>query len=378
MPSIPEASLQKHLSLYRKLLALIQAPRSEEELICFVIDTIFEQFPDYRASFAWLSGSTATIVYSRQPAGMRSLSGITVDLSVMGGVIDALRRKEPVVISDIRGDPGLNVDASKLASMGANFCRIDVPFADFEGNSAVLSLTSATPVEWPNETVVIMTEISELVRLMLRGMRAEQQLVRNETVFRQFAENVQAVFWMADLVNGKLVYVSPAYEKIWGRSVESLMQDRNSYLEAIHPRDRERMSKALAEQRQKGLDQTYRVVKPDGEIRWIKDRGFLVRDDNGEVYRIVGIAEDITALREAQDRLEATQAQVITNAKFAALGEMASGIAHEINNPLAVIHGLAVQLQEMARRNMPVTPMVIDSLVSMEKKIGRASCRERV
>jgi C4-dicarboxylate-specific signal transduction histidine kinase len=115
---------------------------------------------------------------------------------------------------------------------------------------------------------------------------------------------------------------------------------------------------SLKEHNRGPYEKFYRIRRPDGAIRWIKDRSFPVRDAEGKVYRVVGIAEDITPLRDAQDRLEATQAQVVSNAKFAALGEMASGIAHEINNPLAVILGLTAQLRER------LTQMEEDSFVS--------------
>jgi PAS domain S-box-containing protein len=176
---------------------------------------------------------------------------------------------------------------------------------------------------------------------------------------------------MADLTTNQAVYVSPNFEEIWGRPVKSILEDINLFFEAIHPDDRERVRLAHSKQQEKGMDQIYRVVKPNGETRWIKDRGFVVRNESGEAYRIVGVAEDITALHETEERLEATRAQMISNAKFAALGEMASGIAHEINNPLAVIHGLTVHLQELFHGERASPSMVIESLASMEKMCNR-------
>jgi two-component system cell cycle sensor histidine kinase/response regulator CckA len=190
-------------------------------------------------------------------------------------------------------------------------------------------------------------------------------------MFHQFADNVEVVLWMSDTAKNEIIYVSPSYEQIWGRTAQSLYENPMSFVEAIHPDDRDRVLAAVMKQAEAPYQEEYRVVRPDGNIRWVKDRAFLVRDAGGKVYRIVGIAEDITALREAQDRLVYTQAQVVSNAKFAALGEMASGIAHEINNPLAVIHGLSVQLQELFRDGSASAPMVLDSLGSMEKMANR-------
>jgi PAS domain S-box-containing protein len=132
--------------------------------------------------------------------------------------------------------------------------------------------------------------------------QSERALRESEAMFRQIAENINEVFWLAgpDLV--EVFYVSPAYEQVFGRSRESLYRELRSWLEAIHPEDRERIRRAVFEKRSDdSLDETYRVVRPDGSIRWIRDRGFPIRDGSGEVYRFAGVAEDITERRRVED-----------------------------------------------------------------------------
>lgn len=143
--------------------------------------------------------------------------------------------------------------------------------------------------------------------------RAEQALQQSEKRFRQLAETVEDVFWMTDLRTRELLYVSPAYDNIWGRSRQELYRQPQSWMDSIHPADRERVQLAYQEQiARNGLDQEYRVVRPDGSVRWIRDRGFLIRDSGGTVYRAAGIAEDITERQWAQSALEASEAMYRT------------------------------------------------------------------
>jgi PAS domain S-box-containing protein len=141
----------------------------------------------------------------------------------------------------------------------------------------------------------------------------EGALQESETRFRQLTESIQEVFWLTTPDKGQMLYISPAYEKIWGRSCASLHAEPRSWLEAIHPDDRPRVL-AAAHQRQAAQqsDERYRVVRPDGSVRWIRDRAFPIRDAAGQVVRVAGIAEDITALQEAQGMLERRAVQQAT------------------------------------------------------------------
>src|SRR5882762_7815815 len=133
--------------------------------------------------------------------------------------------------------------------------------------------------------------------------RAEDALRESEEKFRQLAENVSEVFWMTTPAMDEMLYVSPAYESIWGRSLQSLRQHPRSFMEAIHPEDREHVVGTLEGQRLRGFEVEYRVVRPDGSVRWIRDRGFPVKNRTGKVYRIAGIAEDITERKHAGNAL---------------------------------------------------------------------------
>jgi PAS domain S-box-containing protein len=139
-------------------------------------------------------------------------------------------------------------------------------------------------------------------------VEAQRQLVESEERFRQIAESIAEVFWMYDNVEQRIIYLNPAYEKIWGRSVESLYQDSRQYIEVIAPEDRGVMFSALAKQAQgQATEMEYRIQRPDGSMRWIYDRSFPIFDKNGQLMRTAGIATDITERKEADIALRTSE-----------------------------------------------------------------------
>ncbi|MBE9109231.1 GAF domain-containing protein [Nodosilinea sp. LEGE 07298] len=131
--------------------------------------------------------------------------------------------------------------------------------------------------------------------------QSENAMRESEEKFRQLAEVVDAVFWILHLNRTDRVYVSPAYERIWGRPCSELYITPDAWIDRIHADDREQVLAAIPKQIEGTFDEEYRIVRPDGTHRWIHDRAFPIRNAQGQVYRLAGIAEDITERKRSED-----------------------------------------------------------------------------
>ena len=148
-----------------------------------------------------------------------------------------------------------------------------------------------------------------VVRDVTERKRAEEALRESEERFREMAENLREVFWMFDWVKQKVIYVSPAYKEIWGRSIEDLYNSYEEWSKSIHPDDTEYARESFVKivETGGGEPREYRIVRPDGTVRWISDRGFAIQGKDGRVQRIAGIAEDITERYQAIEALRASE-----------------------------------------------------------------------
>ena len=125
-----------------------------------------------------------------------------------------------------------------------------------------------------------------------------------EERLQEMADNIQEIVWMIDAETKQALYVNAAYETITGRSCQSLLENPSSYEDLIHPEDRVHVLTKLGEATQTGhFDERFRIARADGEVRWVTVHGFPARDDAGRIYRLVGTAQDITALKEAEEKI---------------------------------------------------------------------------
>jgi len=155
-------------------------------------------------------------------------------------------------------------------------------------------------------TVLVLWNGISLNRTAIERRRVEEALEASEERFRQIAEHAHEVFWIATIDFHRVLYVNPAYEAVWGRSRESLYERPLDWIEAIHPEERDAVAAQFerALHREADFDVEYRIVRPDGAIRHIHDRGFLIRNAEGQTYRIAGIAADITERKSLEERLQ--------------------------------------------------------------------------
>jgi diguanylate cyclase (GGDEF)-like protein/PAS domain S-box-containing protein len=151
---------------------------------------------------------------------------------------------------------------------------------------------------------VILRDVTERDRSERERAQIERALRESEARFRQLAENIDEVFWLTNASKDEVLYVSPAYEAIWGRPCAELIAEPISWLDTVHPEDRERVRQAMQWQASGRYREEYRVVRPDGSVRIVEDRAFPIRDGTGVVYRIAGIAQDITARKDQEARID--------------------------------------------------------------------------
>ncbi len=146
---------------------------------------------------------------------------------------------------------------------------------------------------------------AHLAGIAVERKRLDERHRAQEERFRQVTESIREVFYLTEWNESadvkKVLYISPAYETVWGRSCQSLYDDPRSWSHDIHPEDRERMVRAFLGGATRGAyDVEYRLVRADGSVRWIHDRAFPIRDENDHVYRIAGISEDVTSYKEVE------------------------------------------------------------------------------
>jgi PAS domain S-box-containing protein len=162
--------------------------------------------------------------------------------------------------------------------------------------------------------------------------KAQDALRESNANFHQLADNITDVFWIRSPDMREVQYISPAFERIWGRRVDTQYADPQRWTDYIVPEDRRRVATTFASLMgdAPSVDIEYRIARPDGEIRWVRSRGFQVRDAAGTLIRLIGIITDTTEPRRLQSEL-------MVSDRMASVGTLAAGVAHEINNPLAAV-----------------------------------------
>jgi PAS domain S-box-containing protein len=174
--------------------------------------------------------------------------------------------------------------------------------------------------------------------------RTNDQLKESENRFRQLTENIDQIFWLFDPRSDQIIYISPSYEKISGRAAKDAYGSAGAFLDVVHLEDLARTLGAFPKRALGTYDEEFRIVRPDGSVRWIRDRAFPIRDKAGEVYRVAGIADDVSERRQVAEAL--SEAKHAAEAASTAKGEFLANMSHEIRTPMNGVIGMTSLLMD--------------------------------
>jgi len=316
-------------------------------------EVIEQEFRLQHSDGSWRWLCSQNVVFTRTPDGMpeqiiSTAQDITEHKFIEGALWESEGRlytivnsiSDGILLVDLQGKVRfVNPAAARLFGKEPE----DLLDHDF-GEPIVVSETAELGINHPERGLVIgemrVAETSwqgELVYVVaLRDVTERRQaaiaLRESEELFRQLADNIEDIFWLFSLDNEQLLYVSPAYERIMGYSYKNLPAAPYKWIEAVYPEDRAAVIADFERQRQgESITKEYRIMRPNREIRWIYERTFPIYNEQGQVYRLAGIAEDVTARKLSDEQIRTSLKE-----KEVLLKE----IHHRVKNNLQIIASL--------------------------------------
>lgn len=257
---------------------------------------VLELLPDQkalllRAGIGWKKDLVGNI---RINVGRRSQAGYT------------LMRKRPVVVKDLNTEKRFR-PSQLLVEHGA-VSGMTMVLRGSDGAFGVLGAHTRRNRAFTKEDVNFLQAVANILAQAIQRQQTLEALRESENQFRQLAENLEdGILWLTDAEEGRVLYVSPRYETLWQRSRESVYQNRESFLEVVHPEDRPKLRDALQRQVDGFYNQDYRIVQQGGSVRWIWARAFPIRDVRGRPYRVAGVAVDVTNRKRAEQALRESE-----------------------------------------------------------------------
>lgn len=319
-----EAAFHRQIPLNSRLGIQLQEAVNGKKSISQSLDYRGEEILSasrYLPTFRW--GMSVNMDVAEAFASVRTLRNRSVSVAIAVTVFVALMA--PLISRFLSGPIRALAQTQRDFGRG-DLTRRAIVFSKDEVGDLALSFNEMTNT--------IQQQLERLLGAQTQLERTNTSLRTSGEKFRQLADNIADVFWITSADRHQMHYINAAYERIWGRSAESLYANPHQWMEAIVPDDRERVIAAFMspENHKTGLSVEYRIHRPDGSIRYIHDRGFQA--GAGEGGRVVGIAQDITDRKQAEEKLKEANQRLVGASRQAGMAEVATDVLHNVGNVL--------------------------------------------
>ncbi len=222
------------------------------------------------------------------------------------------------------------------------------------------------------EDLEIMGAFAEFAAVALRNSRTQEALVQSEERFRLLAENIEEAFWLTKPGKPRRIdYLSPGHEGLWGASAEHFYRNPQAWANSIHELDRERVihTYELFLEGEGPFDLEYRIVQPDGSIRWVQDQAFPIHDEHGRLDRVAGVARDVTGQKAYEDRQKRLMEEI---RHFAYI------VSHDLRAPLINIKGFCRELESVVETIGPPVHRALAELSAEEASLVKAAFEDDI
>lgn len=358
------------LKLLNALAGHILAGKSIEDMITLVLLDLSPAFAPLRAFYGRCDASGRIDFvppgegYPSRLADCRSL-----DLAAAPQARQALLERRLLVVDDVAHSAPLRPLAADLldAEVRALVCAATYYSPDETG---ILGLESSKPRTWSEHEIATLSELGEYLSGAIRDARAEAQRQRAEAALRASEERFQTVLrsvndivWATTPDESRFLYLNDAAERVFGLSSQSFYARPEYWRELIHPDDVANYDRNSRELMRRGETQLeYRIIRPDGQVRWVHTKRNLRTDDDGRPARIAGVTTDMTEHRRLEEEMQQAR-------RLESMAAMAAGFAHDVNNlVMAVLSNASLALAEL-----PESTPARDTLLRLEIDADRAA-----
>lgn len=239
----------------------------------------------------------------RAAVGFNSNLLNTYQIKANDSFSSVLTLDSPLVFNEVNDDEPLNSFLQHAHSPAV--CGVINAIKSSSSQWGVLCIFSSTPKRFSTEDIEFINAISNILTETVIRKTVEKELLESEERFSELASNIDEMLWISSADGKTIHYVSPAFERITGRTVEEFYSNPQIWLDCIHPDDLPLVIHTFTNLSNTGkpFSNTIRIQRADGELRTVNDHGFPVFDANGKLNRIVGTIRDITEQKKAENKL---------------------------------------------------------------------------